>query len=69
MAHENRVLLAGRIREMLAEAPRSFYEVLQRLESENYRTVLQAWGDLRAEIPLMPDARGRYSLPNGTGSG
>lgn len=63
-----RAELAERIRAALAEAPLSFYEVLQRFLGEDYRTVLQAWGDLRAAVALVPDARGRYHLPEGGGA-
>lgn len=48
---------------MLAGGPLSMYEVLQQLEGEDYRSVLQAWGDLRAQVALIPDDRGRYRLP------
>ena len=58
-----RIELVERIRALLAERPRSFYEVLQRLEQDEYRVVLQAWGDLRAQVTLEPDNLGRYRLP------
>ena len=61
-----RVELAERIRTLLGERPRSLYEVLQQLEHEDYRTVLQAWGDLRARVALVPDQSGHYSLPEST---
>jgi hypothetical protein len=48
---------------MLAQEPLSMYELLQRLEGQDYRSVLQAWGDLRAQVALIPDDRGRYRLP------
>jgi len=54
-----------RIQQLLAERPHSFYEVLQRLETDDYRTVLQAWGDLRRDVALVVDAHGRYRLPEG----
>jgi hypothetical protein len=57
--------LTSSIERMLAERPHSFYEVLQRLEHEDYRTVLQAWGDLRRDIALVVDTHGRYRLPDG----
>ena len=57
--------LTKSIEQMLTERPHSFYEVLQRLEHEDYRTVLQAWGDLRRDIHLVVDAHGRYRLPEG----
>ena len=58
--------LAERIRGLLEERPRSFYEVLQLLEHEEYRAVLQAWGDLRAQVTLASDNLGRYHLPEST---
>jgi len=39
--------------------------VLQRFENEDYRTVLQAWGDVRRDVALVVDAHGRYRLPEG----
>jgi hypothetical protein len=57
--------LAQRIHAMLTERPHSFYEVLQRFENEDYRTVLQAWGDVRRDVALVVDAHGRYRLPEG----
>ena len=62
MAGATRIELSERIRGMLAEGPLSMYEVLQHLEGEDYRSVLQAWGDLRAQTALIPDERGRYRL-------
>ena len=62
MAGAARIELSKRIRGLLAEGPLSMYEVLQRLEGEDYRSVLQAWGDLRAQMALIPDERGRYRL-------
>jgi|GEM_PF-5418605 hypothetical protein len=55
--------LSDRITRMLAQEPLSMYELLQRLEGQDYRSVLQAWGDLRAQVALIPDDRGRYRLP------
>ena len=55
--------LTKSIEQMLVERPHSFYEVLQRLEHEDYRTVLQAWGDLRRDVALVVDAHGRYRVP------
>jgi hypothetical protein len=57
--------LVTRIQRLLAERPHSFYEVLQRFETEDYRTVLQAWGDVRRDVALVVDAHGRYRLPEG----
>jgi len=54
--------LVTQIQKLLAQ-PHSFYEVLQRFETEDYRTVLQAWGDLRRDVALVVDAHGRYRLP------
>jgi len=57
--------LVTQIQALLAERPHSFYEVLQRFETEDYRQVLQAWGDLRRDVALAVDAHGRYRLPPG----
>ena len=57
--------LTKSIERMLVERPHSFYEVRQRLEHEDYRTVLQAWGDLRRDAALVVDSHGRYRLPDG----
>jgi hypothetical protein len=54
--------LVARMRAFLVEAPLTFYEVVQRLEDEDYRAVLQAWGDLRAAVTLVVDTHGRYRL-------
>lgn len=62
MTGESRYQLAARIRSMLTEQPLSMYDVLVRLREQDYRTVLQAWGDLRTQATLKPDERGRYSL-------
>ena len=48
---------------MLVEKPRSLYEIFLQLDQEEYRTMLQAWGDVRASTALVPDAAGRYRLP------
>jgi hypothetical protein len=56
-----RTELAERIRALLAERPLSVYEVVQRFPDDDYRTLLQAWGDVRAALPLVPDAHGRYA--------
>jgi hypothetical protein len=58
-----RTELAERIRALLAERPLSVYEVLQRFPDDDYRALLQAWGDVRAAVALVPDAHGRYSPP------
>ncbi len=63
-----RAELTERIRTLLAERPLSLYGVLQQLPTEDYRTLLQSWGDLRANVNLVSDARGRYSLPGGLGA-
>jgi hypothetical protein len=67
MSATRRAELARRIRVLLAERPHSVYEVLRALPDEDYRTVLQAWGDVRAEVTLVPDARGRYRPPADAG--
>ena len=56
-------VLVTRIRKLLAERPHSFYEVLQRFDDEDYRAVLQAWGDFRRDVAVVVDAHGRYQLP------
>jgi len=61
--------LTRHIEQMLAERPRSFYEVLQHFESADYRTLLQAWGDLRRDVAVVVDAHGRYRLPEGRATG
>ena len=57
--------LTTRIQGLLTERPHSFYEVLQRFETEDYRAVLQAWGDFRRDVAVVVDAHGRYRLPDG----
>ena len=57
--------LTTRIQRLLAERPHSFYEMLQRFETEDYRAVLQAWGDFRRDVAVVVDAHGRYRLPDG----
>jgi L-alanine-DL-glutamate epimerase-like enolase superfamily enzyme len=39
--------------------------VLQGFDDEDYRTVLQAWGDFRRDVAVVVDAHGRYQLPEG----
>lgn len=63
MSEPRRAELGRRIRALLAERPLSVYEVLQRFPDEDYRTLLQAWGDVRATMTLVPDAHGRYGPP------
>jgi hypothetical protein len=63
MAQTRRTELAERIRALLAERPLSVYEVVQQFPDDDYRTLLQAWGDVRAALPLVPDAHGRYRPP------
>jgi hypothetical protein len=60
--------LERRIRALLAERPVSVYDVLREFPDEDYRTILQAWGDVRAQVTLVPDAHGRYSVPPPAGS-
>jgi hypothetical protein len=55
--------LVEQIRARLAASPCSFYDVVRHFESEAYRDVLAAWGDLRATVALLVDTHGRYRLP------
>ncbi len=68
MSEARRTQVGRRIRALLAERPLSVYEVLQRFPDEDYRTILQAWGDVRTQVALVQDAHGRYSLPTQAGS-
>jgi hypothetical protein len=68
MSQAGRAELAGRIRRLLAERPVSVYEVMQALPGEDYRTILQAWGDVRRELTLVPDAHGRYRVAPAAGT-
>ncbi len=67
MAETRRTELAARIRALLEQRPVSVYEVLREFPGEDYRTILQAWGDVRAAVRLVPDAHGRYSAPRSGG--
>ena len=60
--------LTTRIQRLLTERPHSFYDMLQRFETEDYRAVLQAWGDFRRDVAVVVDAHGRYRLPDGPAS-
>jgi hypothetical protein len=68
MSETGRTQVARRILALLAERPVSVYEVLQQFPNEDYRTILQAWGDVRAQVALVPDAQGRYSAPPQAGT-
>jgi hypothetical protein len=63
MPQTRRTELAERIRALLAERPLSVYEVVQQFPDDDYRALLQAWGDVRAALALVPDAHGRYRPP------
>jgi hypothetical protein len=52
--------LADRMAGLLAERPRTFYELLRELDDVEYRTILQAWGALRERRALARDDHGRY---------
>ena len=67
MSETRRAQLARRIQALLAEGPASVYDVLRAFPDEDYRTILQAWGDVRAEVTLTPDAHGRYGAVPATG--
>ncbi|HEV8641734.1 MAG TPA: hypothetical protein VGV13_11605 [Methylomirabilota bacterium] len=54
--------VAARIARLLAEKPRTFYEVLRQLGDVEYRVVLQAWGALREGQRLARDPEGHYLL-------
>ena len=68
MSEARRTQVARRIRALLTERRLSVYEVLQEFPKEDYRTILQAWGDVRTEVALVPDAHGRYGAPPPAGS-
>jgi hypothetical protein len=38
------------------------YEVLRQFDAVDYRSLLRAWGELRDEVKLIPDDRGRYRV-------
>jgi hypothetical protein len=59
--------LARRIQALLAERPVSVYDLLRALPDEDYRTILQAWGDVRTQVALVPDAHGHCSVPRRSG--
>ena len=63
MSDAVRAQVARRIRTLLTERRLSVYEVLQEFPKDDYRTILQAWGDVRTEVALVPDAHGRYGPP------
>lgn len=52
--------LADRMAGLLAERPRTFYELLRDLDDVEYRAILQAWGALRERRALARDDHGRY---------
>jgi hypothetical protein len=54
------VTLADRMAALLAERPRTFYELLRELDDVEYRAILQAWGTLRERRALARDDHGRY---------
>jgi hypothetical protein len=54
---------------LLAERPRTFYELLRELEDVEYRAILQAWGDLRERRALGRDDHGRYLYMGGLATG
>ncbi len=68
MSETRRLQLARRIQALLAERPVSVYELLRALPDEDYRTILQAWGDVRTQVALVPDVHGRYSVRPAAGS-
>lgn len=60
--------LADRMAALLRDRPRTFYELLRELDDAEYRTILQAWGTLRARGTLGRDAHGRYMIRAATSS-
>jgi hypothetical protein len=68
MSDSRRAELARRIRALLAERAVSVYDVMRELPNEDYRTILQAWGDVRSESALVPDAHGRYRVAPAAGA-
>lgn len=52
--------VAERMTRLLAERPRTFYELLRELPDVEYRTILVAWGSLRERRALGRDDDGRY---------
>ena len=52
--------VAERMARLLAERPRTFYELLRELGDVEYRTILIAWGALRERRALGRDPHGRY---------
>ena len=54
--------VAERLAALLAERPRTFYELLRELPDVEYRALLQAWGALRERRALGRDSHGRYVL-------
>jgi hypothetical protein len=54
--------VAERLAALLAERPRTFYELLRELPDVEYRALLQAWGALRERRALGRDPDGRYVL-------
>jgi hypothetical protein len=54
--------VAERMRALLREHPRTFYELVRQLDDVEYRTILQSWGRLREQRALGRDAHGRYLL-------
>jgi len=59
------VTLPERMAALLAERPRTFYELLRELDDAEYRAILQAWGALRERGVLARDDHGRYLLRTG----
>lgn len=52
--------VAERMARLLAERPRTFYELLRELPDVEYRTILIAWGTLREGRALGRDEHARY---------
>jgi DNA-binding transcriptional ArsR family regulator len=54
--------LVARLEELLGGGPVFFHEVLEAMGDQSYRSVLNAWSDLREAQALDRDERGRYRL-------
>lgn len=54
--------LVARLEELLGGGALFFHEVLEAMDDQSYRAVLNAWSDLRETRALDRDERGRYLL-------
>jgi hypothetical protein len=58
-------MVAERMTRLLAERPRTFYELIRELPDVEYRTILKSWGVLRERRVLRRDDHGRYLSSKG----